>query len=208
MKRITLTAAAMILLLAAAGCTTQHFIVPNPIVRQYQDPLPVAAGFLMGRSLRDQWYSQKSARTRIDVPVGNVALRFAEANLANAFQLPDIAHRPETRPAVRRDFYVIRYYDRRSNEGVLIKLNEIEFKIEGTTAFARLNFTLEDPEGRELFTKDYFGKGTPEQGQGILQKTIYAESNIELSTAAALTLIYQDLLQDIRDQLSQQPLAE
>jgi hypothetical protein len=190
-------------MLACAGCTTQHFIVPAPIVRQYHDPLPVSAGFLMGRSLRDQWYSKKEARTRIDVPIGKVVLDFAEANLSEAFKLPDIADRPETRPYPRRDFYVIRYYDRRSEEGLLIKLNEIEFKIEGTAAYARLNFTLEDAEGNELFTKDYYGKGTPDEGQGILQKTIYAESNIELSTAAALTMIYQDLLQDIRDQLQQ-----
>jgi hypothetical protein len=191
-----------LILMIMAGCTTHHYIVPSPIIRTYRDPLPIPAGFLMSRELRDQWFTTRGTRSRIDIPIGKVVLDFAHANLSEAFKRPETARETDVSPVATRDFYVIRYYDRRSQEGLLIKLNSIDFILEETTVYAELNFTVEDATGREIFTRDYYGKGTPEQGEGILQKTIYAQSNIELSTAAAMTMLYQELLDDIRDVVS------
>ncbi len=197
----------LLLLLAVCGCSTTHFIVPAPVIREYDQPIPAKCGFLMSPKLRDQWYTKKDGRTRIDVPIGKVVLDFALANLKRAFQLPE--HTPsDTDPTVVEDFSVLRYESHGGEAGLRLKLNAIEFMIENGTAFAKLNFTLFENPRQAIFTKDYYGKGTPEQAAGLLQKTIYAQNNIELSTAAALTMIYQDLLDDIRIAVNELQAAE
>jgi hypothetical protein len=187
-----------------AGCKTNMYIVPLPIIKDYEAPLPINVGFFMTRDLRDQWWDNQPATPRIDVPIGKVVLDFARANFKNAFRHPATPETPEGVGETVRDFYDIRYADRRSNRGLLVKLNSIDYDVKGKTAYCTLSVTLEDAAGREVFSKSYSAQGTPEEGTGLLQRTLYGENSIELSTAAALTTIYQQMLADIASLLAEQ----
>ena len=197
----------VLFLFAAASCMTHHYIVPPPIVKSYADPIPFQAGILMSRQLRDQWYSTESMRRRVDVPIGKVVLDFAKAFLENAFEIPGEKLPSEIAPETTKDFYTIRYYERRSREGILIWITGIDYMLEGIEAYCKLDVTIEDATGTEVLTKTYYGKGTPSEGRGLLQRTLYQENSIELSTAAAMEMIYTELLDDIRAHFGSVPIA-
>ncbi|MCF7855534.1 MAG: hypothetical protein K9N51_12100 [Candidatus Pacebacteria bacterium] len=197
-----------IVILLAAACMTHHYIVPPPIVKDYEDPIPFQAGVLMSRQLRDQWYSTESMRKRVDVPVGKVVLDFAKAYLQNAFEITEKKLPSEIAPETTKDFYTIRYYERRSRQGILIWIKSIEYMLEGVDVYCKLDVSIEDSTGTEVVAKTYYGKGTPREGKGLLQRTLYEENNIELSTAAAMELIYSELLEDIRQTFGSVPIAK
>jgi hypothetical protein len=203
-QRLVAVSALCLLAVVPVGCRTNYYIVPLPIIKAYEAPLPVNCGFFMTRDLRDQWWDSTSGIPRIDVPIGKVVLDFAKANLQDAFRRPEAPENPEGVGVTIPDFYTIRYADRRSNYGILLKLNAIDFRLEGTTAVCTLDVTLEDAANREIFTRSYSAKGTPEQGVGLLQKTLKGgQGSIELSTAAALDQIFQNILADIRALMAQ-----
>lgn len=199
LRHLMLGGGLLLAICVLTGCKTHQYIVPSPIIVEYEDPFRFPAGFLMSRHLRDQWFSQKSGIGRVDIPVGKVVLDFAKAHLENAFQPPEQMAASATTPVATEGFYTIRYYDRRSNQGILIKLNSIDVMLEDTTVYFRLNMNVEDASGKIVLQKDFYGKGVPEEGKGILQATVYKENAIELSTAAALSMIFDELLDDIGD---------
>lgn len=191
-----------LIVVAATGCVGYHYIVPAAVIQAYNDPLPVQGGFMMNRELRDQWYRKRSVRTRVDVPVGKVTLDLANSYLAKAFKVPAPAPKPGTQVETTDDFYTIRYYDRRSEKGILIILTKIEYELlEAQTVSCALTVSIEDAAGNAFISKRYEGVGSPHEGAGLLQKTIYQENLIELSTAAAYRKIFSAMLSDIRTSL-------
>lgn len=182
----------------AAGCKSYNYVVPAPIVQQHAEPLPFQCGFLMSRELRDQWYSDKTVRSRVDVPIGRVILEFARAQLQNAFKTPTTTPVSDVAPETTRDFYTIRYYERRSQDGLLIRVRSIDFDVEGTRVRCALSIDIADARGQAILSKVYEGEGVPGAGHGLLQRTIYGENALELSTAAALSQIFTAILNDIR----------
>jgi len=196
--------AILLLPVLLTGCRTNFYIVPLPIIKEYQDAVPINCGFLMTRELRDQWWDNQPASPRIDVPIGKVVLDFAAANFKNAFHRPGTPDNPEGIDPTLRDFYTIRYADRRSSRGLLIKLEAIDFDVDDKTANCTLSITLEDAAGRRIYDRSYAAQGTPAEGAGLLQKTLYGDSSVELSTAAAMNQIFQNMLADIRALVEQQ----
>lgn len=187
----------LLALLLLGGCKTHQFIVPQPIVAEYEDPFSFPAGFLMSRELRDQWFTKEATVGRVDIPVGKVVHDFAKAKLHNAFKPPRERRETAVTPQPTEGFYTIRYYDRRSEQGILIRLNSIDFQLDGSEVLCRLNMSVEDASGKTVLRRDYYGKGDPEEGRGLLQTAFDKENAIEFSTAAALDLIFDQLLDDI-----------
>ena len=192
----------IVLLSLAASCRTTYYVYPGPIAPAYENPIPIQAGFLMKKELREEWFSKKEGTRRIDVPVGHVVLDFAKASLRNAFQRPETVERSDPSiPIPERDFYTIRYYDRRSENGILYKLNDIDYQINGDTVTCTLNITVEDAGAKELFTKNYTGS-SDKAGTTVTSLPLplfsKAKSHLEKNTATALGTVFQKLIQDTR----------
>ena len=183
-------------LLAVAGCwTTNRFIVPSPIIRDYDNPMPVTVGFLFVPEVRDLWYHSQSGSSRVDVPVGKLAMDFARANFQNAVS----------------NFYTERYLDRRSQRGVLIDMRRVRFEMGDNTAVCNLDIVVLDAANKEILKKSYSGVGQLQDADKSILRPYTGESKLELVTAQAFSTAFQEMLADVRAllgaQLAQPPDA-
>ena len=181
---------AMVLLTAIlSGCTRYYYVVPSPIIMQHEETLPMAVGLLMEPEIRDQWYRKKSmgSRLRIDVPVGKVALDFARADLQKAFE----------------NYYAERYYDRRSETGLLVIVNEIDYRLDGREVTVEMELSIEDETSTELMRKRYRGVGN--DAESVTGMFVGGQRDVEVNTARAFEQIYSELVHDIRVLVGAEP---
>ena len=173
----------------ATGCISNYYVVPTPVVKQYDNKLPVQVGFLMNNELRGQWYSQRDfAKGRLDIPIGEVVEKHANAFLSEAFE----------------EFYMVRYSHRRSETGILLKLNSIKFIILDDQAYATLNVTIEGEDGQEIKTSDYFGVGVTGESMPMRIRVSRVEEELAESTRLALYWAFREVLLDVKILLDQQ----
>ncbi len=175
-----------LLALPLLGCKRFIYAVPSPLVRYYDGAAPITVGLLMAPELRDSWfrYNSESMRKRVDVPTGKLTLDFARANLREAFE----------------HFYDERYYDRRSEEGLLIKLERIGFVLDGIEVEVALHLRVEDESKTDILTKVYQVRGKISPNRLTPRIPFYGEKpqkSIERNTAVAFEAIYGELVTDI-----------
>lgn len=165
------------------GCVGNYYVVPSAVIKQYDTTLPIQCGFLMSSELRGQWYSQKEfAKGRLDIPIGEIVEKHADAFLSGAFE----------------EFYTIRYPHRRSKAGVLLTLHSIKFMILDGQAYATLNITIEDANGEKIRTSDYFGVGVTGDNMPMRIRTSKVEEELAESTRLALYWAFREVLLDVK----------
>jgi hypothetical protein len=185
LMRLALAAAFVTL---AAGCVSNYYVVPTPVVKQYDEKLPIQVGFLISNELRGKWYSQREfTKGRLDIPIGEIVEKHAQAFLSEAFE----------------EFYMIRYPHRRSKTGILLKLNSIKFIILDDQAYATLNITIEGEDGKEIRTSDYFGVGVTGEDMPMRFRVSKVEKELAESTRLALYWAFREVLLDVKTLLDQ-----
>lgn len=175
----------MVLFLAAPGCMRNIYVVPNALTEQYAAKAPLTVGLLMVPELRQQWFKWKSEsrRKRVDIPVGKLALDFARAGMREAFQ----------------DFYVERYYDRRSEKGLLVIIRRLDFSLQGNEVVLITDVSIEDESRSQVFAKTYRIRGKSAR-RAIIRVPFrgkIAEKVIEANTREAFEETYKQLVLDI-----------
>lgn len=171
-------------LLFFSGCA-YNVAFKTPDTYQYQATVPLKAGFSMDKSLKDMVYSGRAFSSGIanrwDVPVGDIVHSYAIAYLKNGFA----------------GFGEIATVADKSTYDVIIKINDINYFMEGQAAHCDLNFVVENATGKQVFSKKYHVDGPSGYGRVIAAGAFAQKSAIRQSTHVVLENIFTDFMNDV-----------
>lgn len=184
-KAIGLFVGIVLLHFLASGCA-YNVAFKAPDAYHYETTIPLKAGFSMDRRLKDLVYSGRAFSSGIanrwDVPIGDIVYTYAIAYLQNGFagfgEIATVTDKPT--------------YD------VLVKINAINYYMEGQAAHCDLNFVVESLTGKQVFSKKYHADGPSGFGRVIAAGAFAQKSAIRQSTHVVLENIFKDFMADVR----------
>lgn len=185
MKKLTITLCVTIILSFISGCA-YNVAFKAPDNHQYTESVPLNTAFYMDKTLKDKMYYGRAFSSGIanrwDVPVGDAIHMYATANLKNGFA----------------NFYELETLNEKPTYDLLIKLNEINYYMEGQAAHCNLAFVVENSSGKQVFSKTYHADGPSGYGRIIAAGAFAQKSAIRQSTHVVMENIFSNFINDIR----------
>lgn len=119
---------------------------------------------------------------RWDVPIGDTVYSYSISYLKNGFV----------------NFSEIEDMGKKSGFDIVIKVDDINYYMEGQAAHCDLSFIIENSSGKQVFNKKYHADGPSGYGRVFLAGAFAQKSAIRQSTHVVLENILKDFMNDIR----------
>jgi len=182
-QAVFITILAMVSILPAC---TYNVAFNKPDQAAYGEKIPIDVAFGMSEKARNESYEGRAWSSGIAntwvVPVGDTTSQYAGAYLPGAFRkFIDLDSAAPTPPG----FF-------------LVRLEEINFRMEGQAAHTNIVAAVSNPSGKQVFRKNYPEDGPSGFGRVIAAGAFTQKSAIRQSTHVVLENTFRKLVEDIR----------
>jgi len=176
----------IILLLSLTSGCAYHVAFKMPDSYQYETTIPLQAAFYMNETLKGEMYHGKAwssgIANRWDVPIGDAVNKYAVSYLPGGFA----------------SFSEINSLDEKAPYELLIKVDDINYYMEGQASHCDLTFVIKNSPGNEVFRKKYHADGPSGYGRVFVAGAFAQKSAIRQSTHVVMENIFKELMHDIR----------
>lgn len=153
---------------------------------QYETTIPLKTALYMNETLKGKMYSGRAwssgIANRWDVPVGDAVHKYAVAYLTKGFA----------------SFSEIDSLKEKTAYDLLVKVDEINYYMEGQAAHCDLTFVIENSSGKVVFRKTYHADGPSGYGRVFAAGAFAQKSAIRQSTHVVMENIFKNFMDDVR----------
>lgn len=175
----------LLLVVLFAGCAW-HVAFKMPVTYRHETAVPLKAAFYMSEILKDRMYYGRAESSGIDnrwdAPIGDAVYMYAVAYLSKGFA----------------NFSEIDSLEKKTAYDLLVKMDEINYYMEGRAAHCDLTFAIEVSSGKEVYRKKYHADGPSGFGTVLGFGAFEQKSAIRQSTHVVMENIFKALMNDIR----------
>jgi len=175
----------IVVFVLCSGCA-YSVAFQKPDAYKYDTTISLNTAFYMDKAMKGEMYYGRAAMSGIanrwDVPIGDTVHSYSISYLKNGFV----------------NFSEIEDMGKKSGFDIVIKVDDINYYMEGQAAHCDLSFIIENSSGKQVFNKKYHADGPSGYGRVFLAGAFAQKSAIRQSTHVVLENILKDFMNDVR----------